>query len=230
MRGHSIQLLISSHSFLNYHFFYDESQASERADCNQVICHSKSLYTSHLKYITENNIFTLTMEEFELYLDKKINLPKSVLITIDDGWRMYIGLDLMEEYKVNGTVFLITSWFKQIKYFEEYDYVEFHSHGDNLHNGGACPGGQGGAIKCQDRQTLLADLSLSREKLRGSTVFCYPFYEYNNYSIEVLKEAGFTMAFADGSRRASPGVDKFRIPRYVVYNNTSVNTLKNYIG
>lgn len=215
---------------LNYHFFYDEKEESERKDCNQIICHSKSLYESHLKYITENNIFTPTMEEFELYLDKKINLPKSVLITIDDGWRMFIGLDLMEQYKVNGTVFLITSWFKEIKYFDEYEYVEFHSHGDNLHTQGACPGGQGGAIKCVAKDKLLADLALSRQKLRGSTVFCYPFYEYNSYSIEVLKEAGFTMSFAGGFRRAKPGDNKYALPRYVMYNNTTVNSLKKYIG
>lgn len=215
---------------LNYHFFYDESQESERKDCNQMICHSKSLYESHLKYITENNVFTPTMKEFEMYLDKKIQLPKSVLITIDDGWRMYVGIDLMEKYKVNGTVFLITSWFKEIKFMNDYKYVEFHSHGDNLHTGGECPGGQGGAIKCANKQRLLDDLALSKKKLGGTTYFCYPFYEYNNYSIEVLKEAGYTMSFAGGFRRAKPGDNKYALPRYVIYNNTTASDLKRYIG
>ena len=216
---------------LNYHFFYDDSDPKEVADCQQEICHPKSLFKAHLNYIKENDVFTPTMEEYELYIDKKINLPKSILITIDDGWRMQIGIDLLQEYKLNGTVFLITSWWKnEIDFLDNYEYVEFHSHGDNLHNQGVCPGGQGGAIKCLDKTKLLADLALSKKKLNGSHVFCYPFYEYNNYSIEVLKEAGFTMAFGRGFYRSRPGNNKYTLPRYVMTNTTTVGELKSYIG
>lgn len=215
---------------LNYHFFYDESKESERKECNQIICHSKSLFSSHLKYIKDNNIFTPTMEEYELWYDKKINLPKSVVITIDDGWRMQQGIDLLEEYQLNGTVFLITSWFREkIKFLHDYTYVEFHSHGDNLHNQGECPGGQGGAIKCVSKSRLLDDLALSRKKLEGSPYFCYPFYEYNDYAINILKEAGFVMAFADGGRSTKDS-NRYAIPRYVIHNNTSTSILENYIG
>lgn len=216
---------------LNYHFFYDENDPKEVTDCNQEICHSKTLFKSHLNYIKENNIFTPTMEEYELYMNKKINLPKSVLITIDDGWRMGIGIDLLEEYKLNGTVFLITSWWENdIDFINNFEYVKFHSHGDNLHNPGVCPGGQGGAIKCLTKSKLLDDLALSRKKLNGSHIFCYPFYEYNDYSIEVLKEAGFTMAFAGNNRRSVPEDNKYAIPRYVMTNTTTVYELKSYIG
>ena len=76
----------------------------------------------------------------------------------------------------------------------------------------------------------MADLKLSREKLNGTTTFCYPFYEYNKYSIEVLKEAGFTMAFRGGFKKAYPGINKYEIPRYVVYNDTSVSELASYIN
>ena len=215
---------------LNYHFFYDETKASERNDCNQIICKSKSGFKAHLDYIKDNNIFTPTMKEFEMYMNKEINLPKSTLITIDDGWRTGIGTALLEEYKLNGTIFLITSWFKEINFLYNKEYVEYHSHGDNLHNQGVCPGGQGGAIKCLAKDKLLKDLALSREKLDGSTAFCYPFYEYNSYSIEVLKEAGFTMAFEGGFKKATPNTNKFKIPRYVMYDSTTVSQLKSYIN
>ena len=215
---------------LNYHFFYDESKESERKDCNQIICRSTASFESDLKYYRDNNIFTPTMKEYEMWYDKKINLPKSVLITIDDGWRMQLGIELLEKYKLNGTVFLITSWFKEgIDFLHRYGYVEFHSHGDNLHNVGACPGGQGGAIKCMEKTKLLNDLALSRKKLEGTTYFCYPFYEYNNYSISVLKEAGFTMAFAGGGR-STRNSNRYAIPRYVIYNKTTTQNLKTYIG
>ncbi len=215
---------------LNYHFFYDGDIASERRECDQSICLSTQMFATHLDYIKDNHIFTPTLSEFEMYLDQKIQLPKSVVITIDDGWRSEQGRDLLEQYELNATIFLITTYHETVPFLHDYKYVEYHSHGDNLHNQGECPGGQGGAIKCKSREYLLNDLKISREKLDGSKYFCYPFYEYNDYSISVLKEAGFTMAFAGGGRRAYIGIDKYQIPRFAIQYYDTANSIANYIG
>ena len=216
-------------AILNYHAFYDENNIDEVKGCPTIICHSKAQFKTHLDYIKENNIFTVTMEETENYIDGKIRLPKSVLITIDDGGRTKHGVDMLTEYKMNATIFLVTSWFNPDEFYKS-DYIELHSHSHNLHNGGDCPGGQGGAIKCLDKETLLNDLKKSRELLNNTTAFCYPFYEFNNYSISVLKEAGFTMAFAGGigNKMAQVGVDKFRIPRYAISKKTTIENIDNY--
>ena len=81
---------------LNYHFFYDDSNPEEAAKCNQEICESKTQFQEDLNYLKTNNIFTLTTKELELYIDGKVQLPKSVLITIDDGWMMELGLKMLE--------------------------------------------------------------------------------------------------------------------------------------
>ena len=217
---------------LNYHFFYDSKSFEDTQKCTQIICLSTDNLRSHLDYIRDNNYFTPTMEELEMYIDGKINLPKSVVLTIDDGWRADIGSNIIAEYKMNGTVFLITKDYDKNAYKNEY--IEVHSHGDNLHNPGACPTGQGGAIQCLSKNILIADLKKSSEKLDGTTVFCYPFYEYNNYSIEVLKEAGYRMAFGGpnegGRSKVSPNIDKYRLPRYVIYIDTNVEKLKTYLS
>ena len=173
------------------------------------------------------------MKELEMYIDKKLQLPqKSVVITFDDGGRADVAKKYVDEYKINATLFLITSWFDKEQF--ESEYFEVHSHGDDIHNGGLCPGGQGGEIKCMNHDKLLADLKTSREKLDGSTVFCYPFYEYNEYSIKVLKEAGFTMAFAGekagGKTKVIPGIDKFRLPRWVIVDYTTKKQFISYIN
>ena len=214
---------------LNYHFAYEDDDKT----CNQVICHSASQLKEHFSYIKDNNFFTPTMKELEMYIDKKLQLPqKSVVITFDDGWRADVARKYVDEYKINATLFLITSWYDKEQF--ESEYFEIHSHGDNIHNGGLCSGGQGGEIKCMDHDKLLTDLKTSREKLDGSTVFCYPFYEYNDYSIKVLKEAGFTMAFAGeyagGKTKVTPGIDKFRLPRWVIVNYTTKKQFISYVN
>lgn len=220
----------SSIAVLNYHFFYDETDNKEVSECNQSICHSKKQFRTHLDYIKDNDVFTPTMKELEMYIDGQLQLPRSVVITIDDGWRANGGVDLLNEYKLNGTVFLIAKSYEGVWFKSEY--VEVHSHSYNLHRNYVCSkGNQGGALICEDNESILKDLKLSREKLYNSTVFCYPFYDYDDNAISLLKEAGFTMAFAGGEyRRVTVGSNKYKIPRYVIGTWTSLGNVKAYIG
>ena len=219
---------------LNYHFFYDENNPEESSKCKEEICISKAQLTSELDFLDDNGIITIMSNELEMYIDGKIQLPKSAYITIDDGGRNEVGLQLFTERKEYATVFLITDWYDPSTYYKS-EYIELHSHGDNIHDQYRCNvGRQGGAIQCEDREKLLADLSLSREKLGGSTVFAYPFYEYNDYAISILKEAGFTMAFAGESSYSDNlvkvGMNKYTLPRFVMVNYTTINDLNKYFG
>ena len=132
-----------------------------------------------------------------------------------------------------ATIFLITSWFDVNEYTQS-EYVELHSHTHDMHDGGKCPGGQGGAIKCLPKEEILADLKASRDALNGSTVFCYPFYEYNDYAINLVKEAGFTMAFIGESNFSDNlvhvGSDKFKLRRFVIVTYTTMDDLDKYFN
>ena len=189
----------------------------------------EELFESHIKYIKENNIKALTMKEFEEYIDGKIELDdKSVLITIDDGWFVSRAITILEKYDITATLFLIGSLADPSAYASKN--LEIHSHGWDLHDPGICSVGRGGGILCYDKKTLLDDLKKSRESLNNTKVFCYPFYEYNDFAINALKQAGFTMAFTGGNTHAKRGMDKFKLPRYVMYNTTSVNQLANILN
>lgn len=215
---------------LAYHFIYDPSLGEK---CNQIICHTVTQFSSHLEYIRDNDFLSLKMEEVEKFIDGKINLPKkSVVVTVDDGWYTHNAARLLNEYQVNGTIFLVTSQYSKGSLPSEY--VEVHSHSHNLHNQGDCSTGQGGGIQCLPRKVLLEDLKKSRESLDNTTVFCYPFYEYNDYSISVLKEAGFTMAFAgrkeEGKTKIEVGINKYKIPRTTIVSTTTLEKFKSIIN
>ena len=214
---------------LNYHFVNKDDDKS----CNQIICISETNFKKHLNYIRDNNYLTITARELEMYIDGMIQLPASVLITFDDGPYFYNARRILNEYQLKGTYFFVTVWMQDDLSEMESEFLELHSHTHDMHSGGKCPGGQGGGIKCLSEDFIQNDLKKSREKLNGSKYLAYPFYEYNNYSIEQLKKAGFTMAFGgyyeNGYKYVKPGINKFKLPRLVIYNTTGVSTIKSYL-
>lgn len=205
-----------------YHFIYLEGDTS----CNEGICHHENQIKEHFNYLKENNYFTMTTTELRLYLEGKIRVPKnSILVTIDDGARAEKFIPFLEEYKINATLFLISGWYPVEKFASPY--MELASHTHNLHTPGVCAGGQGSPLKCLDKTKLVADLKQSRDVLSGTEAFCFPFYEYNDYGISALQEAGFKMGFIGGQRKATKGVNLYKIPR-ISFNRYT--TLAQYIN
>lgn len=207
-----------------YHFIYLEGDTS----CDEAICHHENQIKEHFQYLNDNNFFTINTTELRYFIEGKLRLPKkSILITIDDGARAEKFVPFLEQYKVNATLFLISSWYPKEKFASSY--MEIASHTHNLHTPGVCSGGQGSPLKCYDWDKLVADLKASREYLQ-TDAFCFPFYEYNDYGINALKEAGFKMAFIGGYRKASKGIDLYKIPRIPLNRYTTVEQYASYIN
>ncbi len=224
----SVKEIATEIAVLNYHFVIN-LEAGEGPLCEpSSICHTDSQFDSHVKYMTENNFYTITMKELEMFIDGKINLPKkSVAITIDDGWFVARSKAILEKYNAMGTLFLIGSLAPVSDYLSPN--LEVHSHTWNLHFVSNCSEGRS-PLLCYDKNKIVEDLKQSRESLNNTPYFCYPFYDYNNNAIEALKEAGFTMALAGGNQKVKKGVDKYKVPRYVVYNTTTVKEIENMIN
>lgn len=212
---------------LNYHFFYDKANGEQ---CNESICLDIADFKKQLDYLKENNYKTLTMEEFNDWMDRKLIIPqKSVLITIDDGAMGTSKINgnkiipILEEYKMHATLFLITGWWNINDY--QSNYLELQSHGDELHHNNYCRNGNcsyKGLMLTKDE--LISDLTTSINKLGTNLAFCYPFYQKNNTMIEALKETNFKLAFGGGNKKVKQSDNKYNIPRYVVYKNTSLDS------
>lgn len=211
---------------LNYHFFYDGNTEA----CNESICLDISNFRKQLDYLKNNGYKTLTMQEFNDWMDKKISLPeKSVLLTIDDGAMGTSKINgnklipILEEYQMYATLFLITGWWDISNYQSEY--LEVYSHGDELHHNNFCRNGSCGFKGLYlSKEELVQDLNTSIQKLGKSLAFCYPFYAKNNIMVEALKETGFQLGFIGGNKKATQANNKYSIPRYVVYKNTGLNS------
>ena len=207
-----------------YHFIYLDGDNS----CNDIICHSEEQIDSHFKFLSDNDVFTLNTSEVLSFIKGEINLPKkSILITIDDGARAENFIPFLEKYGLNATLFLVSSWYPVSKF--QSPYLEIASHTHNMHTTGVCPTGQGGGINCLPSDEILNDLKLSRETLNNTKAFCFPFYEYSDYSINLVKEAGFEMAFIGGSTKIKKGIDPYKIPRYPILSSFGVDYISNLV-
>lgn len=207
-----------------YHTVYDPKTQV----CNSIeICHPIEQFTSHMKYLSENNYLTLTMEELEMYLDNKIRIPmKTVVITLDDGIHMENSVPIVEEYKVYATFFVITGSHDASPYLNS-KYARFESHTDSMHNNYRCSGGnQGSQLLCEKKENIVADLKKSQEKLNGSYYFAYPFFDFNDNIISALKEAGFKMAFIGQwttNGYSDSKTDRLLLKRKTIFGNLTLD-------
>ncbi len=214
---------------LNYHFFYDSSLGE---GCNESICLDTSKFREHLDYFKENNYKTLTMEEFKRWMYGDIELPeKSVLITIDDG-ALGTGthngnklIPLLEEYKVNATLFLIAGWWDINNYRSPY--LTIQSHTFDMHQYGSCGRGQ---INCATLAEAKEDLQKSLDVIGNNDSFCFPFYYYSDTSIQAVKDLGFKIAFVGGNRKATRNSNKYLIPRYPILSDITIQQFKNIMN
>ena len=79
---------------------------------------------------------------------------------------------------------------------------------------------------------ILEYLKTSQEKLGGSTAFAYPFFDFNDRAIKLLKESGFTLAFIgqyDTDGYSNPKTDKMKLRRKTIFSTDSINTFINYL-
>ena len=224
----------NSIAVLNYHFLCDPSKGEYCGDGNFMTVQS---FEEQLKYLKDNNYKTLTIEEFRAWMYGEISLPaRSVLITFDDGATgtgFQNGnklIPLLEKYNMHATLFLISGWWLKSNYSSPNLDVESHSY--DMHTSNYCSGvSRGAKMLCLSNEEVLKDLKSSISALGGNnTAFCFPFYAYSDNAINLVKEAGFKLAFIGGDRKATQNDSAYRIPRFHMYKWHSIIDFNNFIA
>lgn len=206
---------------LMYHFFYDKSKESGK-DGNWI---EISNFEEQMKYLTENDFYFPTWEQVENYIDGKQELPeKSIVITVDDGDPSFfeLAVPVIQKYKIPITSFVITYWYGD-RAKDKQEYVSYQSHSYDMHKSGS----KGkGVMLSWDYEKIKDDVLLSSEILGGANIFCYPFGQYNDLDIKVLKENGYKLAFTTKGGRVKKGGSKYELPRVRISGDTSISEFK----
>lgn len=218
---------------LLYHFFYDSSKGElpRRRDIYYSI--DIANFDEQMKYLVDNNYYFPSWDELEQYIDGNISLPdKSVIVTIDDGNESFFRLayPVLKKYNIKATLFVITSWIPLSNYsFVDRNLIDYESHTDNMHRGG-CKTKNGGIFQCIDYNTAYNDLERSISVVNSNEVFAYPFGDYNDRAIELLKKVGFKMAVTVEGGRVKEGANKYLLPRIGINTTVSLDRFINFIN
>lgn len=204
---------------LMYHFFCNSAEGLECKDGNWL---ERDHFKEHMRYLREHNFTSLKMIDLERFLKGNVRLPEqSVVITLDDAhWSMLEhAYPILVETNQIATTFAITHQALDWETLMLSEHLEFHSHSHDLHRG-HCDTGRGGLMQCIDFDKGVADLKRSRALLNDSTVFCYPFGDYNDHGIAMLQEAGFTLAFTTENGLVTRNSEPLLLPRVRISTTT----------
>jgi len=186
---------------LTYHRFAE--------DCNSPLCMPKRLFELQMKYLKENGYHVITPEELTAFLEYRHGLPKkSVLITMDDGYRSAydIAYPILKEYGFTATLCIYTSFVGVSEIAITWDQLrEMKANGFTIgshtvsHSDLTTPkeGETEPEFIARIEEEIQASKKIIDKKLMQDTyIFAYPYGHYDQRSINVARQAGYKIAMS----------------------------------
>ena len=178
-------------------------------DCNSPLCMPAKTFELQMRYLKENGYHVITAEELNSFLGYRQGLPKkSVLITMDDGYRSVynIAYPILKKYGYTATLFIYTdfvgvskmavTWGQlkemQANGFTIGSHTIYHSDLTQPKDGETEP-----EYIARVREELYGSKQIIDKKLSQDTYFlAYPFGYYDQRSIQIAREAGYKIAMS----------------------------------
>ena len=156
-------------------------------------------FENQLRYLKEHGYTVISLDYLGIALDQNITLPpKSVVITFDDGWRNQYSyaFPLLRKYGYTATFFIFTDAIGRDN-FLTWDQIRV------VNNSGMTIGGHTRThpylfeLTNMDslRQEIIGGKRIIEDQIGHSIQeFAYPFGQYDDRIIGVVKEAGYQFA------------------------------------
>jgi peptidoglycan/xylan/chitin deacetylase (PgdA/CDA1 family) len=160
-----------------------------------------------MRYLKENGYHVITAEELLAFLEYRQRLPqKSVLITMDDGYRSVynIAYPILKKYDFTATLFIYTSFVGISKMAITWDQLKemqlkgFIIGSHTIYHSDLTQAKEGETERefmARIKQELYGSKKIIDQKLGQDTyIIAYPFGYYDQISIQMAKNAGYKMA------------------------------------
>ena len=186
---------------LTYHRFAE--------DCDSPLCMPAKTFDLQMRYLKENGYHAITADELLSFLKYRQGLPqKSVLITMDDGYRSVydIAYPILRKYGFTATLFIYTdfvgvskmaiTWNQlkemQAKGFTVGSHTIYHSDLTQPKDGETEQ-----EFNFRIKKELFGSKKIIDRKLKQDTYFlAYPFGRYDQKSIQMARDAGYKVAMS----------------------------------
>lgn len=200
-------------------------------------------FKQQMSYLHENNFHTATLDELKDFLDNKTDLPKdTVIITFDDGYlsNAVYAYPVMKEYGFKGTIFIIgNSSFEVNKTFmpdvlqhisaaefgKYKDVFDYGSHTYNMHR----KTDNKSLLTASETEKVYEDLNQNMKIVTGK-YFSYPYGIYNNRTINILKDLGYSLAFTVNRSLVTNESNRYILPRIGIFQSLSMDDFRKILS
>lgn len=199
---------------LGYHAIADNE------DIKDPIIIDKDRFRKHLKAIRDLGFYTLSMDEFNDYINNDKPIPrKSVLITFDDGYmnNYSIAYPILKEFNMKATFFIIPKLLGKLPYMTNDQVKELSSNGMDIESHTYSHE----RLSEKDINSQMKEMQDSKKFIKNLTgkkvqAIAYPEGKYNDDTLKAAKDSDYLLGFTVDKGFAHRKSNKFRIKRVLV--------------
>jgi len=178
-------------------------------NCRSSLCMPARIFELQMRYLKENGYSVLTPEELLAFLEYRQSIPrKSVLITMDDGYRSVynIAYPILKKYGFSAIFFIYTDFVGVSSLAITWDQLrEMKANGFTI---GSHTMYHSDLTKQKDGETEVQFIARIKKELFGSKeiidkkvgqdtyIFAYPYGNYDQRTIEFARMAGYKIAMS----------------------------------
>lgn len=172
---------------------------------NNSLCVPREQFLEEIQWLSKNNYYTLSIEEFRKALTGGEMVPEnSILITFDDGYvdNYTCALPILKDYGMRATYFIITGSVGTSGYLDWDQLKEMVKANSSVGSHTVCHYDLKTLADAHQEIELRESKKVLEERLGIKvTAFCYPSGKYNNTTLNLLPETGYDLAFTTKSGR-----------------------------
>lgn len=195
---------------LMYHYIRN---AENESALGKNLSVSPASFEDQLKWLKENNYETIKVSDLadpELKAISKIiyDKKKPIVLTFDDGYEdaYTAALPIIQKYEFTGTFYIIRNSVGKAEYMNQTQIDKMAKAGMEI-----------GSHTLSHIDLSTADDADQRKQIFESKVdatsFCYPSGKFNDTTMSLVKEAGYTTAVTTKSGIANQSSNLFELPR-----------------
>tara|TARA_R110002167_G_scaffold220507_3_gene425139 strand:- start:1124 stop:2104 length:981 start_codon:yes stop_codon:yes gene_type:complete len=218
---------------LCYHQFTNDSKSK-----NKMVV-TRDEFERQMDYLALNDYQVLRLSDLGSFINGKKELPiKSVVITIDDGYKSYleVAYPILEKYDFPSTMFVYPDFigagpalkWKDVKFLSKTPLVDIQSHSKSHDSLSPLPLGESD----KDYLTRLKIEVEGAEKILSSRTkqtinhFAYPYGNSSLEIIELLEQNDYELAVTVHKGSNASFSAPFLLHRTMIYGGDSLNTFK----